>query len=717
MRKMVKRILLCLLVAGMLTGVVNAATFSDVSKSAYYAEAVDYVSSTGLMVGYGDGKFGPEKTVTRAEMATVLCKLLGEDKNLKKDGSKFKDVPTSHWGNAYVIKAASLGILSGYGNGKFGPDDTVTYEQALTMIVNMLGYGDKAGEYGGYPSGYIYIGHMLGVMTYIDSSLGNRETRGNIALMLFNLRGCPIVKDKAKSDIVDFANSLEGSYFGWNRYRMDTDFDKRTISYVYAATRQEGYVTATDTFKVTYRWDAERGWYTSSPVKVTYGKEKWDVVGTWGYSNSESDITLTIHKITEDEVKYEYDFNYKGPKQYSNSMTDYEFKSQRVATAQVWDLGSVYYEKEDGLYFTLCDGAEYVYITKYGGVSYGGSAWSNGIEGKNFFILTKNDDLSYNRAVSNELFPVVQPLFNFSVVDRTGGTNFDGTSSDANDISGMTYYETYSYMNKEDPASTSAETFDIYGQYKYISGTVFLGEFAEAGDPGTFKIYGDGKLLYQYNASNFTREDCSEDFLVDVGGVRELTLEMSGGHCVEVIKGINGTMRRDYPTMYAANINLTQKEPYRMYEYYDRPTSSTYDWIKNESILLEGLSYFYQKTGVRPYIAMFAYDDQMYTLDSNFDYVLSDFAKQMARDRCGEAVGDAPYFALCYFAEEDDTEKHMGGKYIVVYSNSAKELLAGKISEFWDCLFDSKMDWSKFEERFSLGFESYAKLVEIEKKG
>ena len=716
MKKRIKLAIVISLVAALLCTAASAATFSDVSKTASYAEAVEYVSSTGLMVGYGDGKFGPEKTVTRAEMATVLCKLLGEDKNLKKDGSKFKDVPTSHWGNAYVIKAASLGILSGYGNGKFGPDDTVTYEQALTMIVNMLGYGDKAGEYGGYPSGYIYIGHMLGVMTYIDSSLGNRETRGNIALMLFNLRGCPIVKDKAKSDIVDFANSLEGTYFGWNRYQMDTDFDKRTISYVYAATRQEGYATAIDTFKVTYRYDAERGWYISSPVKVTYGKETWNVEGTWIYRNSESDITLTIHKITENEVKYEYDFKYKGTKQSSDSMTNYEFKSKRVATAQMSSNYGAYYENKDGFYFTLCDGAESVYITKYGGVSYGGRVWIdwiNWIEGQNFFILTKEDDLTYSRAVSNELFPVVQPLFKFGVVDRTGGSHFDGTYSHADDISKMTYYETYSYMNKENPASTSAETFDIYGKYEYVSGTVFLGEFAEVGDQGTFKIYGDGKLLYQYNASDFTREDCSEDFVVDVGGVRELTLEMSGGHCIEKMSGV----KFDRPTMYAANINLSQKEPYRMYAYYDTSSSSTYNWIESESTLLEGLSYFYQKTGVRPYIAMFAYDDQMYTLDSNYDYVLSDYAKQMARDRCGEAVGDAPFFALCYFAEEDDTEKRMGGKYILFYSTSAKELLAGKVSEFWDCFKDPQMDWSKFEERFSLAFESFAKLVEVEKKG
>lgn len=165
---------------------VTAASFSDVSKSASYAKAVDYVSSTGLMVGYGDGKFKPEKTVTRAEMATVLCKILGEDKNLKKDGSKFIDVPTSHWGNAYVVKAAQLGVVSGYGNKRFGPDDTVTYEQALTMIVNALKLGEWARKLGGYPNGYIAVADGYGLLEGVNSRVGDYQTRGNIAIMLMN---------------------------------------------------------------------------------------------------------------------------------------------------------------------------------------------------------------------------------------------------------------------------------------------------------------------------------------------------------------------------------------------------------------------------------------------------------------------------------------------------------------------------------------------------
>ena len=181
------RFILCgMLILATLIGSVHAATFPDVDENEEYAQAVNYVSSIGLMVGYGDGTFQPDKTVSRAEMATVLCKMMGEDQNLKQDGTVFSDVPTAHWGNSYVVKAASLGYLAGYGNGKFGPDDTVTYEQALTMIINALGYNDVAGEYGGYPYGYITAAYALGYTRGFVAEKGDLMTRWQIATIMSN---------------------------------------------------------------------------------------------------------------------------------------------------------------------------------------------------------------------------------------------------------------------------------------------------------------------------------------------------------------------------------------------------------------------------------------------------------------------------------------------------------------------------------------------------
>lgn len=166
-----------------------AASFPDVASGADYAEAVDYVSDMGLMVGDKTGKFHPDQAVTRAEMATILCNMLGETENLSTDGSVFTDVPADHWANRYVVKAAELGLVSGYGNGKFGPSDQVTYEQAITMIVRGTGWDkdvDNIDDVGGYPDGFIHIAQERGLLIGVQTSLGKALARADVAILLYN---------------------------------------------------------------------------------------------------------------------------------------------------------------------------------------------------------------------------------------------------------------------------------------------------------------------------------------------------------------------------------------------------------------------------------------------------------------------------------------------------------------------------------------------------
>lgn len=163
-----------------------AASFPDVASGADYAEAVDYVSDMGLMVGDKTGKFHPDQAVTRAEMATILCNMLGETENLSTDGSVFTDVPADHWANRYVVKAAELGLVSGYGNGKFGPSDQVTYEQAITMVVQAMSLGDYALAAGGYPDGYITVAQEFGLVRGLSSSVGSPMPRSEIAILIYN---------------------------------------------------------------------------------------------------------------------------------------------------------------------------------------------------------------------------------------------------------------------------------------------------------------------------------------------------------------------------------------------------------------------------------------------------------------------------------------------------------------------------------------------------
>lgn len=185
MKHKIQRTLAIALTLLLLVSSAQAAAFPDVDKNAEYAEAVDYLSNLGIFSGDDKGNFNPNKAVTRAEMATIICRMLGETENLP-SSTAFTDVPVGHWANAYVGKAAELGIVSGYGDGRFGPSDTVTYEQALTMLVRTLNLEESALEAGGYPTGYVSVAQEYGFTYQLSAKNGDLMLRWQIAIILYN---------------------------------------------------------------------------------------------------------------------------------------------------------------------------------------------------------------------------------------------------------------------------------------------------------------------------------------------------------------------------------------------------------------------------------------------------------------------------------------------------------------------------------------------------
>lgn len=189
MKRKLQRALSCLLALALLTCPVLAiSSFPDVDEDADYAEAVEYLNEIGIMQGDEKGNFNPDKAVTRAEMAAIVCRMLGMTEDLPMS-SAFSDVPASHWANQYVGIAAELGIVGGYGNGKFGPSDPVTYEQAVTMVIRAVGGEPEAVDVGGYPDGYISVAEENGLLNGISSRTGDPMSRADVAVILYNCLG------------------------------------------------------------------------------------------------------------------------------------------------------------------------------------------------------------------------------------------------------------------------------------------------------------------------------------------------------------------------------------------------------------------------------------------------------------------------------------------------------------------------------------------------
>jgi len=112
--------------------------FTDVYKSATYYKSVQFVYENGLFNGTSATKFEPDTTMTRAMFVTVLGRLAGVNVDNYRSSS-FKDVPTGEWYSEYVEWASSIGLVEGYGNGKFGPNDAITHAQMYVLMQRYAG--------------------------------------------------------------------------------------------------------------------------------------------------------------------------------------------------------------------------------------------------------------------------------------------------------------------------------------------------------------------------------------------------------------------------------------------------------------------------------------------------------------------------------------------------------------------------------------------------
>lgn len=175
------------------SGVTASAAFIDVADNANYAEAVSALNALGLLTGYEDNSFRPDNTITRAEFATVVTRMLGMGDYAASSSSAdiFTDVKTGdgeHWASGYIKIAYDLGIVNGMGNGIFAPDNPVTYEQAVKMIVCALGYGEVVLSEGGtWPNGYIAKANELNITkNAIVSPTDGAASRAVVALLVYN---------------------------------------------------------------------------------------------------------------------------------------------------------------------------------------------------------------------------------------------------------------------------------------------------------------------------------------------------------------------------------------------------------------------------------------------------------------------------------------------------------------------------------------------------
>jgi len=183
------------------------ASFSDVSDTSWFYEAVRYVAGKGLFVGTSDTTFEPEAPMTRAMFATVLGRL-AESMGEKIDGvgttppSGYTDVDWSSWYGKYLAWEVNNGIVMGYGDGLLAPNDNMTREQMATLIQRFTDYMEVTLKTGspkvftdtnaisGWAKNAVDMASAAGIINgYKDGSFGpaRNTTRAEAATVLMGI--------------------------------------------------------------------------------------------------------------------------------------------------------------------------------------------------------------------------------------------------------------------------------------------------------------------------------------------------------------------------------------------------------------------------------------------------------------------------------------------------------------------------------------------------
>ena len=164
-------------------------TFSDVTDLTT-AQNLEVLQMMGVVDGMSGSTFNPTGTLTRAQFCKMAVEAMGEGDRVSiyRNYTIFPDVKPGFWAAGYVNLAvrSEPKLISGYADGTFGPNDTVTYGQAVTILMRMLGYKDEDVS-AVWPDGYIDEAMAIGLSDGVSLSASAPVSRAQAAQLFVNL--------------------------------------------------------------------------------------------------------------------------------------------------------------------------------------------------------------------------------------------------------------------------------------------------------------------------------------------------------------------------------------------------------------------------------------------------------------------------------------------------------------------------------------------------
>ena len=197
-----------------------ATAFTDVTNATPNSEAILTLTKLGVINGYANDdnttySFKPNGDITRGEFAKIITVALGAENEIATSSIQFNDID-GHWAKPYVLVAASRGIVNGFEDGTFKPDENVTYEQAVKMIVCAAGYESIAQSLGGWPNGYMMQAMNLKLTdNAVTADQTGKASRGIVAQLMFNVLDVDIpVYNSITGKLEDNLKTFMETYMG-----------------------------------------------------------------------------------------------------------------------------------------------------------------------------------------------------------------------------------------------------------------------------------------------------------------------------------------------------------------------------------------------------------------------------------------------------------------------------------------------------------------------
>lgn len=208
-----KRLISCLLSAALLAGLLvfppasasGSGGFSDISDSTV-ADAAEMLRLLGVVDGTGGGAFNPGGTLSRAEFCKMTVEIMGRgaEEPAQRNRTIFTDVGPTYWARGYVNLASSITIggtagenggttggtrlIMGVGDGTFRPNQAITYGEAVTILMRVLGYGSADVATGSnWYDGYVAVAQSSGLADGLSLGGAATLTRGQAAILFYNL--------------------------------------------------------------------------------------------------------------------------------------------------------------------------------------------------------------------------------------------------------------------------------------------------------------------------------------------------------------------------------------------------------------------------------------------------------------------------------------------------------------------------------------------------